>query len=87
MFSRIYSLSLFTLVAFAVLAAATPVAQTGVVARDAIPASQCSTESLQWYVAMLWKEQADSSVVGVLLGLLGVVLQNVEVLVYIQIQP
>ncbi|ESK95426.1 hydrophobin [Moniliophthora roreri MCA 2997] len=84
MFSRIYTHSLFTLVAFAVLAAATPVAQTGVVARDSIPASQCSTQSLQCCNAL---ERADDTAVGVLLGLLGVVLQNVEALVGITCSP
>ncbi|KAF8905913.1 hydrophobin, partial [Mucidula mucida] len=48
------------------------------------PASQCNTGDLQCCNAL---ERADSSVVGVLLGLLGVVIQGVEALVGITCSP
>ncbi|KXN91340.1 Hydrophobin-3, partial [Leucoagaricus sp. SymC.cos] len=49
-----------------------------------LPASQCGTGNLQCCNAL---ERSDGSLVGILLGLLGVVLQGVEALVGITCSP
>ncbi|TFK38445.1 fungal hydrophobin-domain-containing protein [Crucibulum laeve] len=85
MFSRVSSTVLFVLVAFTVLAAATStVTVTPAPGPTPLPASQCGTGNLQCCNAL---ERSDGSAVGVLLGLLGVVLQGVEALIGITCSP
>ncbi|KAK7460572.1 hypothetical protein VKT23_009293 [Stygiomarasmius scandens] len=93
MFHRIHQLFFFALVAFAVFAAATPtepkpptktVTVTVAGPTQTVSAGQCNTGSINCCNSL---ERADSSVVGVLLGLLGVVLQGVEALVGITCTP
>ncbi|THU98547.1 fungal hydrophobin [Dendrothele bispora CBS 962.96] len=90
MFHRIHQLFFFALVAFTVLAAATPTAPkpptttTAPGPTQTITVSQCNTGSINCCNSL---ERADSSAVGVLLGLLGVVLQGVEALVGITCTP
>ncbi|GLB42728.1 putative hydrophobins [Lyophyllum shimeji] len=88
MFSRIYSMFLLVLLAFTALAAATTTVTVTVTppgpTSTPLPASQCGTGNLQCCNAL---ERSDGSVVGVLLGLLGVVLQGVEVLIGITCSP
>ncbi|KAF5375919.1 hypothetical protein D9615_008255 [Tricholomella constricta] len=83
MFSRVSSIFLLVLMAFIALAAATTTVTVTVPApgptSTPLPASQCNTGHLQCCNSL---ERSDGSVVGVLLGLLGVVLQGVEALMY-----
>ncbi|KAF8063360.1 hydrophobin 2 [Lyophyllum atratum] len=82
MFSRVSSVLLLVLVAFTVLATATTTVTvtTPAPGPTPLPATQCGTGNLQCCDAL---ERADGSVAGLLLGLLGVVLQGVEALVYV----
>ncbi|KAF9467662.1 fungal hydrophobin-domain-containing protein [Collybia nuda] len=86
MFSRVSAAFLFFLVALVTLAAATATTTIAVPAPGPtpLPASQCGTGNLHCCNAL---ERADDSVVGLLLGLLGVVIQGVEALVGINCSP
>ncbi|KAF5350887.1 hypothetical protein D9758_010489 [Tetrapyrgos nigripes] len=93
MFARVHKLFFLALFGFALLAAATPtkpnppVTTTVTVTAPATTVtsvSQCNTGTINCCNSL---ERADSSVVGVLLGLLGVVLQGVEGLVGITCSP
>ncbi|PPQ67785.1 hypothetical protein CVT25_009089 [Psilocybe cyanescens] len=83
MFSRISVF--FVLAILAMLAAATSTTvTTSPGAPTSIPANQCNGSNLQCCNSL---ERSDGSVVGTLLGLLGVVIQGVEVLVGITCSP
>ncbi|KAL0948208.1 hypothetical protein HGRIS_010815 [Hohenbuehelia grisea] len=88
MFSRVSQVIIYVLATFALLAAATgtPASTTTVTvtSTQTVPASQCNTGKLQCCNSL---ERADSTVVGLLLGLLGVVIQGVEALVGITCSP
>ncbi|KAF9478761.1 fungal hydrophobin [Pholiota conissans] len=87
MFSRVHALFFF-LATLSVLAAATTVTVTVTAAQPTItagaPANQCNTGSLNCCDSL---ERSDGTLVGILLGLLGVVIQGVEVLVGITCSP
>ncbi|KAH9475218.1 Fruiting body protein SC3 [Psilocybe cubensis] len=82
MLSRIYTF--FVLAILAMLAAATTTVTTSPGAPTSIPANQCNGSNLQCCNSL---ERSDGSLVGTLLGLLGVVIQGVEVLVGINCSP
>ncbi|KAF8881626.1 fungal hydrophobin-domain-containing protein [Infundibulicybe gibba] len=88
MFKRTPLSYLFLLCFFVVLATATTTTTITVTApaptSTPLPASQCGTGNLQCCNSL---ERSDGSVVGLLLGLLGVVLQGVEALVGITCSP
>ncbi|KAF5375921.1 hypothetical protein D9615_008253 [Tricholomella constricta] len=91
MFSRISAAFFYLLVAFTVFAAAMPggtptvtVTVTPAPSPTTIPASQCNTGDLQCCNSV---ESASSDAVGLLLGLLGIVLTDLNVLVGITCSP
>ncbi|PBK62624.1 fungal hydrophobin [Armillaria solidipes] len=96
MFARTFTAILFAFAVFATSAAGgcvpttttktvtTTVSTTATITATPIPASQCSTANMQCCNAL---ERADSTPVGVILGLLGVVLQDLEALVGITCSP
>ncbi|KAF8151743.1 fungal hydrophobin-domain-containing protein [Crassisporium funariophilum] len=87
MLSRAISVFYLLLVAFAILATATTTTTVTVApgpTTTPLPASQCNAGNLQCCNAL---ERSDDSAVGVLLGLLGVVIQGVEAVVGITCSP
>ncbi|KAK0200383.1 hydrophobin 2 [Desarmillaria ectypa] len=96
MLARTFTSIIFAFAVFATFATAgcTPttttkvvtstVSTTATITATPIPASQCSTANMQCCDAL---ERADSTPVGVILGLIGVVLQDLEALVGITCSP
>ncbi|KAG7442195.1 fungal hydrophobin [Guyanagaster necrorhizus] len=96
MFARIFTSVFFAFAVFVTFAAAgctpttttktvtTTVSTTATTTATSIPASECSTGNTQCCNAL---ERADDSAVGVIFGLLGVVLQDLEALVGITCSP
>ncbi|EKM76280.1 hypothetical protein AGABI1DRAFT_115858 [Agaricus bisporus var. burnettii JB137-S8] len=76
--------NLVLLLTFAVCASAIATVPVNARRSDPLPADLCPAGNLQCCNAL---ERADDSVVGVLLGLLGIVLQGVEALVGITCSP
>ncbi|ETW76644.1 fungal hydrophobin [Heterobasidion irregulare TC 32-1] len=83
MFARVSTLFAMFFLGLALMVSATPAALKPV-ARDTIPASQCNTGDLQCCNTV---ENADSPSAAALLGLLGVVVQGLDVLVGLTCTP
>jgi len=87
MFSRLSTASFYLLIAFTILAAANPTTTVTVTAQPSptpIPASQCNTSNIRCCNSV---QSASSSTASLLLGLLGIVLSDPNVLVGITCTP
>ncbi|KAF8649119.1 hypothetical protein AX16_006000 [Volvariella volvacea WC 439] len=85
MYPRAVSLFFVALLAFTALVAATPTTVTVTAApTSTIPASQCNTGDLQCCNSL---QDANSGLVGLLLGLLGIILPPLDILVGITCSP